>query len=197
MLSSEREISGNYERCCLSVLPTVLITFILCVTSSQGAWYVISCMRWRAAEIGVFLETDSHRVMVAIGRSYLCTLKYLQMNYWTVPATLSLSGAGGKGTNEQLRSSATDKDSVCASKSILGAVWLTLASVEVKLVRSKITLSRMKRWCICRSKRTSLSCLTWSHKARNYISVSKENWQPSTDSLQGFSPGSPLLVGAH
>lgn len=61
------------------------------------------------------------------------------MNYWAVPAILSLSGAGGKGTNEQLRSSATDKDSMWASKSILGAVWLTLVSVKVKLVRSKIT----------------------------------------------------------
>lgn len=61
------------------------------------------------------------------------------MNYWAVPAILSLSGAGGKGTNEQLRSSATDKDSMWASKSILGAVWLTLVSGKVKLVRSKIT----------------------------------------------------------
>lgn len=88
-----------------------------------------------------------------------------------MPAILSPSGARGKGTNEQLRSSATDKDSVWASKSILGAVWLTLVSVKVKLVRSKITFQDEA----FAGPRVHLSCLTWSHKARNYISVSKEN----------------------
>lgn len=186
MVLSEREISSNYNFCSLSVLPAVLISFFLCVTGNWGTWSITSCLCWRAAEIGVFLETRFPQCN--------CSNWVIKHMHIKTPTDEFLDS-----TNKHFTAWGRRKGQECTAQKFNNCKHRGFTSESVlwgKMWKGWIFSLSFLGWKDLRSEGLYFSCLTWSHHRWNYLFSSGENWWPSLGILQELSPGSQLPTGS-